>query len=216
MASINSSEAFEAYAKKYWATRYGLSQADVLAILERRQRFDWSTTLSLEERAPALRRIKRSKEQAHLDFLASRFPPREDEAQWLSVRQKPSPQEFGISWQGAEAITKSWLEYLGESNVAQTQATRDEGVDVVTDIFCCQVKNYDVKPVSVEEVREITGVSHVYGLKPLIFTASPLTNAALEFANRAGVTVVQFHAETGSLSALNDLARGLLLVGKYD
>lgn len=188
----------------------------MLALLERRKRnHDWSTNLSIAEQGPTLRRKKESKDQAHLDYLANRFPPRENESDWLNVRRRPAPQEFGISWQGAEALAKSWLEYLGESNVTQTNATSDDGVDVLTDNFCCQVKNYDAKLLSVEEVREITGVAHVYGLKPLIFTASPLTSAAGEFARRAGVAVVRFHAETGSLSALNELAQGLLVIGKY-
>lgn len=216
MSNLPNFEALKEHALRFWGSTYGLNDEEIEKVLEARQRnFDFSKTLSIKERSAMLSRKKAEENQRHLDYLASRFPARSNEEQWLKVRQRPEPQPFGISWQGAEALAKTWLEYLGEANVSQTQLTADDGVDVLTEVFCCQVKNYESKPVSVQEVREIVGVAHVYQLKPLIFSASELSPAAQEFANRAGVAVIQFHATSGTLFALNELGRGLLLVGKY-
>ena len=134
---------------------------------------------------------------------------------WLEKRISPAPQPFGVSDRGAEILAGAWLEYLGEENVEVTKATGDGGVDVVTQNFCCQVKNYTKQPVGSGEIRDLFGTATSLGLKPLIFTSSTLSREAELFCEANRIYALNYDAVNGSLTPLNNLGRELLVSGQY-
>jgi hypothetical protein len=87
--------------------------------------------------------------------------------------------------------------------VQVTIRTNDGGIDVMTSTHCCQVKNYDVTKVSVNEVRELFGVACSLKMKPLLFTSTSLTQAAEEFCALNAIAVIRFDAVLGELMAVN-------------
>lgn len=137
------------------------------------------------------------------------------EEEWLNKRSKPAPQPYGVSSRGAEKVTADWLRFLGEINVEITQFSQDGGADVLTDSYCCQVKNYEKKPVTVLEVRALLGTAVSLGLSPLLFTASKPTNEALVFSNENDIAVIQFDATKASLFGLTTQGHRLLNKGRY-
>lgn len=139
----------------------------------------------------------------------------EQAEEWLAKRNKPAPQALGVSARGAEKLAALWLAYLGEEDVIVTQEVGDGGVDVISANFCCQVKNYKKQPVTSSEIRDLYGTAHSMGLKPLLMTSSYLSSDALDWASRNGVAAINFHAEDGTLTSLNNLGEDLLEGGKY-
>ena len=135
--------------------------------------------------------------------------------EWLDSRVKPAPQPYGVSSRGAEELTAEWLRFLGEDQVEITQFSQDGGADVLTATYCCQVKNYEKKPVSVMEVRALLGTSVSLKLNPLLFTASKPTNEALIFSNENDIAVIEFDATNASLSGLTAQGHALLSQGLY-
>jgi hypothetical protein len=146
---------------------------------------------------------------------STRSTPSNDDEDWLPKRQRPLPQKYGVSHRGAEELTAEWLVYLGEQGVSITQFSSDGGVDVLTSTYCCQVKNYDKKPVGVVEVRALLGTAVSKKLKPLLFTASKLTNEALAFSEQNRIAVVEFNAMNSTLSGLTFEGEKLLDSGRY-
>jgi hypothetical protein len=134
---------------------------------------------------------------------------------WLSRRSAPEPQTYGVSAVGAEKLVAHWLDYLGEEKVAITKFQSDGGVDVQTNSFCCQVKNYDKTPVSVAEVREILGAATAENLTAMLFTSSALSQDAVEFCEKNDVVAIKYSAEEATLVALSSGGRKLLEAGQY-
>lgn len=97
------------------------------------------------------------------------------------------------------------MRHLGVLDARVTRLSRDGGVDVESDAFVCQVKNYQGS-VSVMEVRALFGVAASVHKHALIFTSGSLTTDAAEFAERVGIAVLHYKAVDGSLHGLNNLA----------
>lgn len=231
-------ERLEDHARSQWGPTWGLTEAEIESVLlVRKWMKDFDLRPSLNERAPALKREVAAKElelqsrrsdreaerqrQSELEAelederLKRLYPSREHSTVWLSVRVRPERQPFGISWRGAEELAAAWLTFLGEENVRVTQPSADGGVDVLTDEICCQVKLYASKPVTVNEVRELYGVSTSYGLRPLMFTSTMPTKEGIAFCLANDIMVLLFDAEQGTLDAVTPGAQALLLHGKY-
>ena len=154
--------------------------------------------------------------ERELEAIAWRALSKSDQIElWLEKRKSPAPQPFGVSDRGAEILAGAWLEYLGEESVEVTKATGDGGVDVVTQNFCCQVKNYTKQPVGSSEVRDLFGTAISLSLKSLIFTSSTLSREAELFCESNRIYAIKFDAENGVLTPLNDLGRELLVSGRY-
>ena len=98
------------------------------------------------------------------------------------------------------------MEHLGQTNVRVTRAQNYGGVDIESDDWLAQVKHYRGS-VSVTEVRELVGVASLDGRTPVFFTSGQYTSSALEFADRAGVLLFSYKAETGTLRSKNVHAR---------
>lgn len=147
------------------------------------------------------------------DSEAASGPASEDE--WLNNRSRPAPQIYGVSSRGAEEITADWLRFLGEKNIKITPISQDGGADVLTASYCCQVKNYEKKPVGVMEVRALLGTAVSSKLLPLLFTASKPTNEALIFSNENDIAIIQFDATNALLYGLTTQGHRLLKKGRY-
>lgn len=137
------------------------------------------------------------------------------EDEWLNNRSRPAQQIYGVSSRGAEEITADWLRFLGEKNIKITPISQDGGADVLTASYCCQVKNYEKKPVGVMEVRALLGAAVSSKLLPLLFTASKPTNEALIFSNENDIAIIQFDAANALLYGLTTQGHLLLKKGRY-
>jgi hypothetical protein len=101
---------------------------------------------------------------------------RDDEGHFGSGarHQKPEKQPYGVSAYGAEHLVRDWLKYLGFDDAVTTQFRRDEGVDVVTEDFDVQVKNWTSDFLPVSAIREIFGVATSRNKKPMFFLTQRL------------------------------------------
>jgi hypothetical protein len=124
----------------------------------------------------------------------------------------PLPQPYGVSHEGAEALVTAWLRYLGESDAEATRFVGDGGIDVQSQHYIAQVKNYSGS-VGVAEVRELGGVGSVDGRKPLFFTSGSYASGAVDFAERCGIALFIYDARLGTLVGANSVAESALARG---
>jgi hypothetical protein len=211
-------ESFKDLALERWNVLYpGLPPDAAERILSlRRVSKDYSIKLSLSELGPMFLAQKARQAQEERAILEQRYPPKSAFGDWLAARQRPAPQTYGVSYQGAELLVADWLIYLGERSVQVTKQSGDGGVDVLTADYCCQVKNYTSQNVSSPEVRDLFGTAVSRNRKPLLFTATALTPDASSFANSNSVAVIQFNVQEASLLGLNEDGEELLHTGRYE
>lgn len=144
------------------------------------------------------------------------FVESENKVTAITLPDPPSKNEFGISASGAEEFVAAWLRSRGFLDARITPYSKDGGIDVSTREWAIQVKLYSTKNVSVQEVRELVGVSSTLDKKPAIFTSSGLTLEAKKFATIAGVAVVYFDAYRSKFESGNELSKELFLPPEYD
>jgi len=128
------------------------------------------------------------------------------------VVPEPSAQLYGVSHVGAERLVADWMHHLGDGGASVTQTTGDGGVDVRSDRYIAQVKNYS-ENVGVEPIRELAGVAAVEGLPPLFFAARGYAPGAVRFADRSGVALFVYDAQAGTLEGANVLGRRIRQAG---
>lgn len=116
----------------------------------------------------------------------------------------PDPQPYGVSHEGAEHLAAAWLRHLGALDAEVTRLSGDGGIDVESERYVAQVKNY-AGTVPVEELRALHGVASIEGKRAILLTSGSLTIAAAEFADRAGIIVLHYDAISATLTGLNDL-----------
>jgi hypothetical protein len=115
----------------------------------------WLTSVGVHQ---ALRKVEKRRDQAR-----SYDPSRERQgSEFVPAGPVPSPQPFGVSHEGAEALVAQWIRYLGEPDATITRFSRDGGVDVESTHYIAQVKNYS-GTVGVTQMRELGGVASVDG-----------------------------------------------------
>lgn len=112
--------------------------------------------------------------------------------------EKPAPQPYGVSHEGAEALCAEWMKYLGELDADFTRLVGDGGIDVYSARYIGQVKNYSGS-VGVAAIRELAGVSAVDGRRPVFFTSGSYASGAIDFANKTGMTLFIYDAVQGTL-----------------
>ena len=221
-------ESFKDLAMEKWNVLYPdlPPEAAERILLLRKASRDYSIKLSLSELGPMFlaqkakqaereSALEAKRAQEELAILEQRYPPKSALGDWLAARQRPAPQPYGVSNQGAELLVADWLVFLGERSVEVTKQSGDGGVDVLTADYCCQVKNYTSQNVSSPEVRDLYGTAISKGRKPLLFTATALTPDASSFANSNSIAVVRFNVQEASLLGLNDDGEGFLYSGRY-
>ncbi|WP_417504712.1 restriction endonuclease [Microbacterium sp.] len=121
---------------------------------------------------------------------------------------QPLPHPYGVSHRGAESLVRDWMRHLGARDAEVTQFTADGGIDVVSSKWIVQVKNY-AGVVTVEPVRELAGVTTVDSRKAALFTSGRFTAGAMAFADSAGVALLTYSAEEGTLFGVNNLGIAL-------
>ena len=132
-------------------------------------------------------------------------------------KRPPAPvaQPFGVSHQGAEALCAAWMRHLGALDAQETRASADGGIDILSNRYIAQVKNYSGS-VGAPEVQQLAGIASVDKRIALFFTSGTYTFEAISFANRAGIPLLVYLAEKGSLKATNKLGHLVLEEGLKD
>lgn len=130
----------------------------------------------------------------------------------LGLPPPPEPQPFGVSHQGAEALVAAWMRHLGILDAEPTRYVSDGGIDVTGNGYIAQVKNY-TGTVGVAEVRELAGVAVVDGRTALFWTSGTYAVGAVEFADRAGITLFIYDAAGGAILAANALGETAIADG---
>lgn len=134
----------------------------------------------------------------------------ERRARWLArPAPAPDPQPFGVSHEGAERLVTAWMRHLGALDAETTRVVGDGGIDVVSEKFVVQVKNY-AGSIAVVDVRALYGVAVAEGKHPLMFTSGTMTVEGLAFANRVRMAALQYSAEDGTLRGLNPLGEHIV------
>jgi hypothetical protein len=124
----------------------------------------------------------------------------------------PEPHPLGVSHSGAEELCAQWMRHLGATDAKKTRTSADGGIDVISEKYVAQVKNFS-GTVPVESVRELVGVGLVHERIPLFFTSGTYPTGAIEFANKGGVALFVYSAENGTLRPVNAKAKQLFSEG---
>lgn len=128
-----------------------------------------------------------------------------------SRNQKPEKQPYGVSAYGAEHLVRDWLKYLGFDDAVTTQFRRDEGVDVITEEFDVQVKNWTSDFIPVSAIREIFGVATSRHKKPMFFSHSDYSYDSLDFAEKVAMPLFRFKPEAAEIISCNQFAEAILM-----
>lgn len=192
---------------------------DEVQAIERANREKWERVRRQEEPEAAQRveerrraeAARREEERAQAEAAEQR--EREEQARleverrerWLSrPAPAPEPQRFGVSHEGAERLCAAWMRHLGALDAEVTRFTGDGGIDIASETFVAQVKNY-TGSVAVADVRALFGVAVAEGKRPLLFTSGTVTVEGNVFAERVGMALIRYDAVAGIISGLNDL-----------
>lgn len=96
---------------------------------------------------------------------------------------KPEPQPLGVSHSGAEELCAQWMRYLGAVDARKTRDRADGGIDVVSEKYVAQVKNFS-GAVPAESVSDLVGAGIVHDRIPLFITSGSYPTGSIEFANQ--------------------------------
>lgn len=107
-----------------------------------------------------------------------------------SALGSPSPRTPG-HWREAELRTAAWLTSRGEAGVRTGSGIKDGGVDVETQGYVVQVKDW-VGNVGGPAVRQIHGVAAARNKRAMVVARSGFTADAIRFARDAGVELYVF------------------------
>lgn len=157
----------------------------------------------------AFRVISERKTEARLHEPAATLDPA---VPFRPSGRMPAPQPYGVSHRGAEQLCAEWMRYLGQADAQVTQFTGDGGIDVTSNHYIAQVKNY-TGTVGVAEVREMAGVVAGDGRKPLFFTSGTYAAGSVEFANKVMMPLFVYDAVAGTLKGANPLAERIFSTG---
>ncbi|MES2092497.1 MAG: restriction endonuclease [Actinomycetota bacterium] len=124
----------------------------------------------------------------------------------------PEPQPYGVSHEGAEHLAAAWMRHLGALGAEVTRFSADGGIDVVSERYIAQVKNY-AGTVPVEELRALHGVAVLEGKGAILLTSGSMTKDASVFADRAGIVVLRYNAIEATIEGLNHLGANAVAEG---
>ena len=99
---------------------------------------------------------------------------------WQPLAKYPRPGLLEVSPRQAEQNAASFLKWMGARNAEVTQVSKDNGFDVVSDLFVAQVKHLHNK-VGVKALRELLGASISTKKLPVFFSKSGFSEEAYEF-----------------------------------
>lgn len=108
-----------------------------------------------------------------------------------------------------EHYCSEWMVFLGFREVKVSKASGDGGVDVFARGAVAQVKFYNT-PIGVGPIRELLGASLDFASRPIFFSSMSYTQAALDFADRNGVSLFIVDIFESDLKAVSRDAKDLL------
>lgn len=122
-------------------------------------------------------------------------------------RSSAKPPRFTRNFQAsdakrAEELCAQWLRKRGDHTAATTKDGADGGVDIRSNKYVAQVKNYRGS-VGVQPIREIYGIAAAEGKAALFFTSGTYTKAAIEFADSVKMPLITFDAALQKFSGTN-------------
>jgi hypothetical protein len=135
-------------------------------------------------------------------------------ARYTPVRRgKSSKPSFKRSYQAtsakkAEELCAEWLRKRGEHSAKTTNDGADGGVDIRSNKYVAQVKNYRGS-VGVQPIREIYGIAAAEGKTALFFTSGAYTKAALDFADSVKMPLIGYDAALSKFVGVNLYGRML-------
>lgn len=133
------------------------------------------------------------------------------QAQGLSAfssrRTSAKPPKFTRNFQAsdakrAEELCAEWLRGHGDYTASTTKDGADGGVDIRSNKYVAQVKNYKGS-VGVQPVREIFGIAAAEGKSALFFTSGTYTKAAKDFADSVEMPLIVYDAALQKFSGAN-------------
>ena len=124
-----------------------------------------------------------------------------------SWRSSTKPAKFQRNFQAgdakrAEELCAGWLRRHGDHTAATTKDGADGGVDIRSNKYVAQVKNYKGS-VGVQPVREIFGIAAAEKKTALFFTSGTYTKAAKDFADSVEMPLIIYDAVLQKFSGAN-------------
>lgn len=111
----------------------------------------------------------------------------------------------------AEDYAAEVLRHLGFRDADRTPRGADGGIDVLATGVVAQVK-FEALPTGRPAVQALSGIAAVEDALGVFFSLAGYTPAAVEWADRARVALLEFEAD-GSITAVNALGQGILTHG---
>ncbi|HET9731932.1 MAG TPA: restriction endonuclease [Acidimicrobiales bacterium] len=121
--------------------------------------------------------------------------------------QEPAPRLLRTT-RDAEFVAAEWMRYYGFRDAEVTQATRDEGIDVVASQAVAQVKMQAI-PVGRPQVQQLFGCAQAARASALFFALGGYTADAQQWADRVGVALFSFDFQ-GAPVAINPAAHDIV------
>jgi hypothetical protein len=109
----------------------------------------------------------------------------------------------------AEELCAEWLRRRGDSSAAVTQDGADGGLDIRSNKYVGQVKNYR-GTVPVQAIREIHGIAAAENRKAIFFTSGRYTKAAVDFAESVDMPLITYNALSSDFKGANGPGRMFL------
>ena len=124
----------------------------------------------------------------------------------------PHPQPYGVSHVGAEHLAAAGMRHLGVLDAEVTRFSADGGIDVESERYIAQVKNY-AGTVPVEELRALHDVAVLEGKGAVLLTSGSMTEDDAVFADRAGIVVLRYNAVEATIEGPNHLGANAVAEG---
>jgi hypothetical protein len=107
----------------------------------------------------------------------------------------------------AEQVAAEWMTFFGFGRARVTGSGTDGGLDVIADTGVAQVK-MEALPAGRPAVQQLHGAAVVETKQSVFFAAAGFTDAAVDWADRAGVALFSFDLQ-GEPRPVNHAARRL-------
>lgn len=123
----------------------------------------------------------------------------------------PGSQLFGVSPEGAERWCCEWMRHLG-TDAQVTRFSSDGGVDIRSTRWVAQVKHY-TGSVDVLDVRALAGSAASEGREGAFFTSGNYTQAGIDFAELARLSLFTYNVQEGTISPTSERAHQVMVEG---
>ncbi|MBQ1041454.1 restriction endonuclease [Micromonospora sp. C72] len=136
-------------------------------------------------------------------------PAHEPDRDVAGPQDSPPTGPAAMDWRQAEQLAVWHLRYLGYHDARPTQAGADAGVDVHAVGAVAQVKHW-AQPVGQPPLRDLFGVAQAAGARPVFYSHSGYTVAALEWASATRMALFSYSIDgqvIGHNTAAHDLER---------